>query len=372
MNNSANIVKTANFVQEKFSTVMRPKIGIFTLFIMALLSLSCANRGGYVKIEGYAQGGTYSVIFNSQGVYNSPAEIRDSVENILQKIDATLSGYNKNSVLSRFNAGETVVVDEMFAEIYSMGYDVWKETDGAVDVSLSPLYDMWGFGFKNGSFPSSHQVDSVMSMCGMRLCRESIHDYVGKEMDPGSLCLAPQGSVCPQLNYNAIAQGYSCDLVARYLYSVGVKDMMVNIGEIFCDGRNPSGVAWAIGIDRPEDGNNELGAQLQGVFSVPEGPHGVVTSGNYRKFYVKDGKKYPHTVDPRTGYPVTHNLLSATVIAENAMIADAYATYCMVIGFEQAKAFIESREDLEGCLVYDDGGEFVTWYSAGLELRKVM
>ena len=105
---------------------------------------------------------------------------------------------------------------------------------------------------------------------------------------------------------------------------------------------------------------------------MPQGPHGVVTSGNYRKFYVKDGKKYAHTIDPRTGYPVTHNLLSATVIAENAMIADAYATYCMVIGFDQAKAFIESREDLEGCLVYDDGGEFATWYSAGLEPRTIM
>ena len=351
---------------------MRRKISIFSLFIMVLLSLSCTKRSGYVKIEGYAQGGIYSVTFNMDGVEKNPVEIRDSVESILQKIDFTLSGYNKNSVLSRFNAGETVVVDEMFAEIYSMGRDVWNETDGAVDVSLSPLYDMWGFGFKSGSMPSAQQVDSVMGICGMDLCRESIQDFIGKELAPESLCLTPHGLALPQLNYNAIAQGYSCDLVAKYLYSVGVKDMMVNIGEIFCDGKNPSGVAWTIGIDRPEDGNNELGAQLQGVFSVPEGPHGVVTSGNYRKFYVKDGKKYAHTIDPRTGYPVTHNLLSATVIAENSMIADAYATYCMVIGFEQAKAFIESREDLEGCLVYDDGGEFITWYSAGLETRKVM
>jgi thiamine biosynthesis lipoprotein len=206
----------------------------------------------------------------------------------------------------------------------------------------------------------------------MGFCRESIEDMIGVEMASASLYLESHGSASPQLNYNAIAQGYSCDLVARYLYSIGVKDMMVNIGEIFCDGKNPSGVAWTIGIDRPEDGNNELGAQLQGVFSVPEGPHGVVTSGNYRKFYVKDGKKYAHTIDPRTGYPVTHNLLSATIIAENAMVADAYATYCMVIGLEQAKAFIESRDDLEGCLIYDDEGEFVTWCSAGLETRKAM
>ena len=339
---------------------------------MAILALSCAKRDGYVKIEGYAQGGIYSVTFNMEGIDEDPVEIRDSVESILQRIDFTLSGYNKNSVLSRFNAGETIVVDEMFAEIYSMGHDVWKETSGAVDVSFAPLYDLWGFGFRSGSLPSAQQVDSVMSLCGMGLCRESINDFIGQEMEPEALCLESHGSVSPQLNYNAIAQGYSCDLVARYLYSIGVKDMMVNIGEIFCDGKNPSGVAWTIGIDRPEDGNNELGAQLQGVFSVPEGPHGVVTSGNYRKFYVKDGKKYAHTIDPRTGYPVTHNLLSATIVASDAMIADAYATYCMVIGFDEAKAFIESREDLEGCLVYDDGGEFVTWCSAGLETRKAM
>ena len=350
---------------------MRHKIIIFSLAVIALLTLSCTRRSGYVKIEGYAQGGVYSVTFNINGIDKEPSEIRDTVESILHRIDFTLSGYNRNSVLSRFNAGESVLVDEMFAEIYSMGYEVWKETEGAVDVSFSPLYDMWGFGFRNGSLPSEQQVDSVMDLCGMGLCRESIDDLIGSEVQPGSLYLESHGAASPQLNYNAIAQGYSCDLVARYLYSIGVKDMMVNIGEIFCDGKNPSGVAWTIGIDRPEDGNNEPGAQLQGVFQVPEGPHGVVTSGNYRKFYVKDGKKYAHTVDPRTGYPVTHNLLSATIVAENAMIADAYATYCMVIGLEESKAFIESREDIEGCLVYDDGGEFVTWCSAGLETRRV-
>ena len=350
---------------------MKRKISILSCIIITILALSCERHSGYVKIEGYAQGGVYSVTFNMEGVDRQPAEIRDSVENILRRIDFTLSGYNKNSVLSRFNAGETVVVDEMFAEIYAMGYDVWKETEGAVDVTFSPLFDMWGFGFRNGSLPSADQVDSVMAHCGMGLCRESISYLTGTSVTPTSLYIEPHDSASPQLNYNAIAQGYSCDLVARYLYSVGVKDMMVNIGEIFCDGKNPSGGAWTIGIDRPEDGNNKLGAQLQGVFSVPEGPHGVVTSGNYRKFYVKDGKKYAHTIDPRTGYPVEHNLLSATIIAENAMLADAYATYCMVIGFNQAKTFIESREDLEGCLVYDEGGEFVTWCSAGLETRIV-
>lgn len=345
---------------------MKGKIIILFLAVVSMLAFSC-TRKGYVKIEGYAQGGVYAVTFNTEGVDQSPEEIRDSIESILHKIDNTLSGYNKNSVLSRFNAGENTMVDDMFAEIYSCAYEIYKETQGAVDVSFSPLYDMWGFGFKSGSLPSAMQVDSVMKFCGMNRLRETMDDMVGSEISPMTIS---GGTFNPQLNYNAIAQGYSCDLVAEYLYSIGIKDMMVNIGEIYCDGKNPSGVAWTIGIDRPEDGNDQPGAKLQGIFSVPEGPHGVVTSGNYRKFYIKDGKKYAHTVDPRTGYPVSHNLLSATVIAENALLADAYATYCMVIGLEEAKAFIESREDLEGCLVYDQGGEFVTWCSEGLETRK--
>jgi thiamine biosynthesis lipoprotein len=145
--------------------------------------------------------------------------------------------------------------------------------------------------------------------------------------------------------------------------------MMVNIGEIYCDGVNPSGKSWTIGIDRPVDGNNELGAQLQGIFKVPSGPHGVVTSGNYRKFYIKDGKKYAHTIDPRTGYPVSHSLLSATVIASDAMLADAYATYFMVIGLEQSKELLSQRTDMEACLIYDEGGEFRTWCTPGFSLE---
>jgi thiamine biosynthesis lipoprotein len=146
--------------------------------------------------------------------------------------------------------------------------------------------------------------------------------------------------------------------------------MMVDIGEIFCDGVNPSGRQWTIGIDSPVDGNDTPGENIQAIFKVPSGPHGVVTSGNYRKFYVKDGRKYAHTVDPRTGYPVSHSLLSATIVAPDALSADAYATYCMVIGLEESKRFISSRPDLECCLIYDDDGIFRTWCSDGFILQE--
>jgi thiamine biosynthesis lipoprotein len=237
-----------------------------------------------------------------------------------------------------------------------------------VDVASAPLFDIWGFGFANDSLPSSEQVAKVMQSCGMnRLKREMPVSGQGT-LNPSDLLT--ESGVLPKLNYNAIAQGYSCDVVARYLYSLGVKDMLVDIGEIFCDGVNPSGQPWTLGIDRPADGNNQPGAQIQGIFRAPEGPHGIVTSGNYRKFYIRDGKKYAHTVDPRTGYPVEHTLLSATIVAPDATLADAYATYCMVIGLDASREFLESRPDLEGCLIYDDNGVFRTWTSSGFILEE--
>ena len=343
--------------------------------IILLLALcACAPRDRYISFSGYAQGGTYTVKLNLNGrngmIKTKPEAIRDSVDAILWKIDNTLSGYNSNSTLSRFNAGEQVVADDMFVDIYEKSYSFYVETQGALDVASAPLFDIWGFGFKNGQMPSDAQVKSVMQNSGMKRLHGDMRSCAGDGglLYPADL-LQKESEVNPSLNYNAVAQGYSCDVVAEYLYSLGVKDMMVDIGEIFCDGKNPSGKSWTIGIDRPRDGNDQVGADIHGIFKIPEGPCGVVTSGNYRKFYVKDGKKYAHTIDPRSGYPVTHNLLSATIVAPDATMADAYATYCMVIGLEAAKEFLLSRNDIEGCLIYDDNGAFSTWTSPGFILE---
>lgn len=345
------------------------------LAILMLLALcACGPRDRYITFSGYAQGGTYTVKLNLNGrdgmIKVKPETIKDSVDAILNKIDNTLSGYNSNSVLSRFNAGEQVVADEMFIDIYKRSYGFYVETEGALDVASAPLFDIWGFGFKNGQMPSDAQVKKVMANSGMKRLHEDMGACVGEDgLLMASDMLQVESDVLPALNYNAVAQGYSCDVVASYLYSIGVKDMMVDIGEIFCDGKNPSGRSWTIGIDRPVDGNDLVGADIHGIFRIPEGPCGVVTSGNYRKFYVKDGKKYAHTIDPRSGYPVAHNLLSATIVAPDATIADAYATYCMVIGLEAAKEFLLSREDVEGCLIYDDNGVFCNWTSPGFVLE---
>ena len=347
---------------------MRTVVRIFFCFFVLVATISCSQRGGYVTITGFAQGGTYTVKFNTEGVHCSPTQVRDSIDALLRGIDNSLSGYNKKSLLSRFNAGETIVPDQMFVDIYSRAYDIFGQTSGAVDVAAGPLFDIWGFGFANDSLPSPQKVQEVMSSCGIARLKESMPLSEDGTLKPADLLNEP--GTLPQLNYNSIAQGYSCDVVAAYLYSIGVKDMLVDIGEIFCDGVNPSGMPWTLGIDRPEDGNNQSGAMIQGIFRAPAGPHGIVTSGNYRKFYVRDGKKYAHTVDPRTGYPVDHTLLSATIVAADATLADAYATCCMVIGLDASREFLQSRPDLEGCLIYDDNGVFRTWTSSGFTLEE--
>ena len=313
---------------------MLHKKKIIALILGACLLAGCAGRSHYVQFGGYAQGGVWSVKANIKGVKVRPAQIQQGIEAILEEIDTTLSGYNKASQLSRYNAGEQIEPSPMFREVLEAAGRFKTETGGAVDCSAGALFDIWGFGFRTDSLPSDAQIRAAMDSCGK--------------------------AVRPQLNFNAIAQGYSCDKVAAYLYNLGVKDMLVDIGEIFCDGLNPQGKPWRIGIDRPEDGNNTPGADMQAILVSSGGPQGIVTSGNYRKFYIKDGVKYSHTIDPRTGRPVQHNLLSATVIAPTAMEADAYATYCMVIGKEKAQEFILSRPELEACLISED-----VWTSPG-------
>ena len=339
----------------------------FSLFFLVLLAGQGCNR--YVAVTGYAQGGTYSVKFNAAGVRVPRAEIAAAIDSVLTLVDTTLSGYNKASILSRFNAGEAVIPNKLFSDIYTYSREIWEETDGCVDVAAGPLFDVWGFGFSTDSLPSDAKVRETIASCGMARLRPHIApgeplDSRALLSDSGALDQAPS-----RLNFNAIAQGYTCDLVADYLRSIGVKDMLVDIGEIYCAGRNPAGREWSIGVDRPVDGNDTPGADLDGVWLSAGRSCGIVTSGNYRKFYVRDGRKLAHTIDPRTGYPVDHSLLSATIVAPSAAAADAYATYCMVLGYEDARAFIESRSDLEGYLIRDVDGSMVEWASPGFTLR---
>lgn len=304
-----------------------------SLYACIICLCGCVRTSQYAEFTGFAQGGVWCVKADIAGASLSKNEIAADIDSLLNAIDFSLSGYNKNSILSRRNAGEDVPPDKYFEEVSSLSEKYRELSGGAFDIAAAPLFDVWGFGFTGDSLPSRERVDSALVEC-------------------------KQGR---KLNFNAIAQGYTCDVIAGYLHGIGVTDMLVDVGEIYCEGLNPSGTGWCIGIDKPEDGNQTPGASLSGQWKSDGGPHGIVTSGNYRKFYVKDGKKYPHTIDPRTGYPVTHDLLSATVVAPTAAEADALATICMVIGPEEAARMIEDMPDVEACLITSES----IWKSEG-------
>lgn len=332
--------KTATFVQILCRKTMKKAL---IVILAAVAVLSSCSRKEYARITGYAQGGTYSIKCSipAGASMSWPQQAKDSIDAILSDIDFAVSGYNKASLLSRQNSGELIPDDgsrryRILCALTDYCDSLFLETDGALDTRAAALFDVWGFGFKSGEMPSADEVTTA----------------------------AADRS---RMNFNAVAQGYSADMVAAFLRSEGVEDMLVDIGgEIFCCGINPNGKGWTIGIDAPVDGNMAPGENLSGTFSIEPGQAcGVVTSGNYRKFYIKDGVKYSHTIDPRSAAPVTHSLLSATIIAPTSALADALATYCMVIGFEQASVFIESREDLEGCLITSD----TIWHSSGFNMN---
>lgn len=335
------------------------------LLLGIVLLLGCTGGGRYVQISGYAQGGLYTVKLNMDGVQVPVEQVRDSIDALLRQIDTTLSGYNRGSLLSRFNAGERVPATPLFLDMYRISYAYWERSGGRVDCAAAALYDAWGFGFKNSAFPPEEEVAALLEKGGMDRLPPTL-PVVDGFVDPAALNY-------PRLNYNAIAQGYSCDVIAAYLYRLGVKDMLVDIGEIWCDGLNPSGRPWSVGVDRPEDQPaDQPSRELEGIWSSGGRPAGVVTSGNYRKFYLREGRKYAHTIDPLSGYPVTHNLLSATVVSSRtAAEADALATWCMVVGLQEAQRIIREDEALEGYLIYEAAdGSMQEWASEGFTLRK--
>jgi thiamine biosynthesis lipoprotein len=333
------------------------------LTLLLLLSVCACSTDRYVTIEGFAQGGTYSVKCSLSSRINRQ-EVKDAIDSVLLDIDNSISGYNKGSILSRVNAGERVALDSVFIEIFNISRAIWEKSGGAFDPSAGPLFDLWGFGFADSTVTTSQKVEMAAGM----------KEYIG--MDRFSIEETPQGTFLTRadercrLNFNAIAQGYSCDVVARVLDSYGSDNYIIELGgEIVCKGEREQGGPWRIWIDKPEDGNIVSGALKQDVVSISD--CGLVTSGNYRKFYVEDGQKYSHTVDPLSGTPVKHSLLSATVVAADGATADAYATWFMVIGTEAARQVISTQladEHIEAYLVYGDQEDMKVWHTPGLIL----
>jgi thiamine biosynthesis lipoprotein len=217
------------------------------------------------------------------------------------------------------------------------------------------LFNIWGFGFKNKITITQERVDSALSLTGM----DKIYIEESKVIKTNKDVT---------LNFNAIAQGYTADVIASQFEKIGINNYLIEVGgEIFCKGVNPKGKKWSVGIDRPVDGNMVQGEDLQDILLLSGG--GLATSGNYRKFYEEDGQKYSHTINPLTGYPAKESILSATVTAPDAMTADAYATWFMVAGVEKAIEIIESDPKIEGYLVYSQGDSLRVYKSAGIQIR---
>ena len=287
--------------------------------------------------------------------YQHDRNLKAEIETALHRFDGSLSPFNDTATITRINRNEAVVPDTFFTNVFRRSMEISEETDGAFDITVAPLVNAWGFGFKQGRFPDSLMVDSLLQLTGYR-----------------KASLTPEGEVLKQdprmmFSCSAVAKGYAVDVIAQLLERAGCRNFMVDIGgEVVVRGRNARNELWRIGINKPVDDSLSRNQELQMVLHMQD--IGIATSGNYRNYYYKDGKKYAHTIDPRTGYPVQHSILSATVIAHDCMSADAYATAFMVMGLEEAERFTASRPDLDACFIYsDEEGNLQTYLTAGMQ-----
>lgn len=334
---------------------MNNKILTAVILLTAVL-LSCKTRKAVIEnFTGFTQGSTYSIVYDNN-INISPEDLKIKVEKILHDFDMSLSSYNDSSILSKINRNEAAVPDSFFIDVYNKSVLVSQMTGGAFDITVGPLVRAWGFGPDEHKSFTDEKRDSLLKLVGM----EKISMVNGRLMKtlPGVT-----------IDVNAIAQGYSVDVVCRYFKSLGLRNYLVEIGgEVMAVG-SKGDQPWRIGIDKPEDNNLVPGQSLQAIIKLDD--KAVSTSGNYRKFYVENGVKYSHTIDPKTGYPAKNRLLSASIIADNCTMADGIATACMVMGKNKAIDFIKSHPEFSAYFVYsDDSGEFKTWESD--DLKKIL
>lgn len=307
------------------------------IFALATVGILCRHNAPapYQKTSGLIFGTMYSV------TYQSKTDLKSEIDSMLKVFDGSLSPFNDTATISRINRNEQVIADELFTTVFRRSMEISQATGGAFDITVAPLVNAWGFGFKQGRFPDSLMVDSLLQITGYQ-----------------KVSMTEAGEVTKQdermmLNCSAIAKGFAVDVIANLLKSKGVENMMVDIGgEVVVCGKNPHSKKWRIGINKPVDDSLATNQELQTVVEITDAA--MATSGNYRNFYYNNGKKYAHTIDPHTGYPVQHSLLSATVVANDCMTADAYATAFMVMGVEKSMEMAESIPEIEAMFIYSD------------------
>lgn len=322
----------------------------FLLFLIVGTAFILSKSTPYQRNEGKIFGTSYRI------VYKSADDLSHKIKEKLQEVNNSLSPFEKGSIISKINNNVEVEPDSMFIYVFNMAQDVSKDTEGAFDITVAPLVNAWGFGFKKGIDPDSATIDSLKQFVGYN--KIAIEAGKIKKKHPETT-----------LNCSAIAKGYGCDAVAQMLQSHGINDYMIEIGgEVSLKGKNDKGTAWSIGVSKPSE-NGNLTNELQTVLKLTD--CSMATSGNYRNYRYKDGKRYSHTIDPHTGYPVEHTLLSATVIARECAYADALATAFMVMGLEKSIAYCEEHPEIDGYFIYtDESGKLRTQETSNFNRYK--
>ena len=316
------------------------------------LFASCGRQPQKITLQGLAQGSYYAVTY-----YDSLGRnFQRDVDSIFHAVDMSVNLWVDSSVISKVNRNEKVTLDSIFVDNFRIAQEAARLSDGYFDPTISPIVAAWGFSYKHGDSITPQLIDSLRQLVDYRKVR--IEDGKVIKENPAMT-----------LDFNAIAQGYTSDLIAAFLDSKGIKNYLVDTGgEIMARGGKPDGQSWIVGIEKPaESWDSEQVVQAR----VALRDKGLVTSGSTRKYVERNGKRYSHCIDPKTGYPVEHQLLSATVMAENSVWADALASICMVMGMEQSLPLIESLDGVEAYYIYvNENGELETFATEGFNILK--
>ena len=336
---------------------------IYIVVAIGLVALAmCRTKEAETQVLSYhkLEGSVFHTIYHI--TYQGERDYHDEIKQLFKEFDGSLSMFNDTSIITRMNNCDTsVVANRYFRHVFTKAMEVSEATGGAFDITVAPLVNLWGFGFKNSDNVSQAAIDSILQFVGYKTVHLDEEGHLHKD-DPRTI-----------MDASSIAKGYMSDVVADFLREQGVENYMVEIGgEVALHGVNPKGSRWSIGINKPTDDSTQVNSELQDILYMSEG--GVATSGNYRNFYYKDGKKYAHTIDPHTGYPIQQDILSSTVIARDCMTADAYATAFMVLGKEKAMEVLAKDTTLMAYFIVDapdaDGnGGYEIVYSPALEQR---
>ena len=311
------------------------------LFILAIISLlSCNHKPQKINYSGITQGSYFSITYYDE----EGREFEHEIDSIFKEVDNAVSLWNENSIIRKVNRNEDIVVNQIFKDNFEWARKASEFSEGAFDATIGPLVSAWGFHYKKELEMTPEMVDSIKQLV----------DYQKIDIVDDKVVKANPNMT---LDFNAVAQGYTTDLIGKFLESRDIHNYLVDVGgEILARGTKPNGEQWTIGIEKPaENYNSDRSVQIK----IQLKDKGIVTSGNYRKYIEKDGVRYSHSIDPKTGYPVEQNLLSATVIADNASWADCLATICMIVGKEKASKLLENQ-GVEAYFIFLENGTIQT------------